>query len=563
VAPATPAVATGVARLRPAVPSSRDLAPDVWGWNDTTWSEATSLGSRAGFPARDGAHTNTGLADTGLVDAGLVDSAHADSALVDTAPQDPARDNAAWNDTTWSEAGTASGTGPARGTSAVPAAVAGTGTVRGTSRVGGGGTATRGSDPGDDDPDSAGVTGDDRLNGRALADGVAGDRVATKAGSRPPGGPKRAGRRRKRRSPLWAKLVIALGVLIMLASGAAIYAVRLLLHEVDVALPQTVLIDHGTTPVTISGPINILMVGLDTRPDNPANGSRSDSIIIAHIPASHDRVNLVSIPRDSWVHIPTDSAAGWAGGMGKINSAFLIGSRNDAGNAGGMKLLQQTILELTGITFQGALIVDFQGFTEIVNKLGGVWMTVDEKTTSLHHGVLIADPTVRASPYIIDVNSGTPLRHVPGTRPVIYYPGYQHLSAYDALDYVRIRDGLPNADYDRQRHQQQFIKALLKEVYEKGLNDPTKINSFLTSLGKAFQWDGGGRDNSEWIFTLKGINPDSIVTLKTNEGTFHSQRRGGQSTEDLDETSLDLFHAVRDDTVDQFIAQHPDWVTNS
>src|SRR5262249_20841146 len=96
-----------------------------------------------------------------------------------------------------------------------------------------------------------------------------------------------------------------------------------------------------------------------------------------------------------------------------------------------------------------------------------------------------------------------------------------------------------------------------------GLADPTKINSFLTSLGKAFQWDGGGRDNSEWIFTLKGITPSGIVTIKTNDGTFNSHRQGNQSTEELLPASMDLFHSFREDTVAQFIAQHPDWVTNS
>ena len=53
------------------------------------------------------------------------------------------------------------------------------------------------------------------------------------------------------------------------------------------------------------------------------------------------------------------------------------------------------------------------------------------------------------------------------------------------------------------------------------------------------------------------------MTIKTNDGTFNSTRIDGQSTEALTDQSMELMHAVRDDTVDQFLAQYPDWVTNS
>jgi len=349
----------------------------------------------------------------------------------------------------------------------------------------------------------------------------------------------------------------------VLASGGSMVLLKVAEHEVDTALPTMQLIDHGTTPVTIDGTINILMVGIDTRPTNLSLGSRSDSIIIGHIPATHDRIDLVSIPRDTWVDIPPNPATGWAGGSAKINAAFLLGSRNGGGDTGGMELLQKTITNLTGITFQGAMVVNFSGFWLITNRLGGVWMTVDEKAVSLHHGYLTANPTVSAAPFVVDPNTGTPVRSVPGVTPVIYYPGYQHLTATQALDYVRIRDGLPNSDYDRERHQQQFIKALAKEAYQEGMSDPTKITSFISALGKAFEWDGGGRSLSEWIFTLKGIDPSGIVTIKTNDGQFNSKVIAGQSTEALTDTSMQLMHAVRDDTVDQFIAEYPSWVTTS
>ncbi len=107
---------------------------------------------------------------------------------------------------------------------------------------------------------------------------------------------------------------------------------------------------------------------------------------------------------------------------------------------------------------------------------------------------------------------------IPGTRPNVYPKGIDHLNPSQALDFVRSRDGLVGTDYGRQRHQQQFIKAVLQEVYKQGLNDPLKLNSFIGSLGKALVIDRGSASLEDWIFTLKGITPNSLVAIKTNDG---------------------------------------------
>lgn len=385
---------------------------------------------------------------------------------------------------------------------------------------------------------------------------VGGPRPDGSGSNGPPGRPV------KRRSPWWAKLTVGLGALVMVGSGAAMFGTYTLLGEVNKSVQQQTLIDHGTTAVSIDGSINMLMVGLDTRDKNPGMGSRSDSIIIAHIPKSHDTVDMISIPRDTYIHIPADPKTHFKGGYDKINAAFEYGSVDGQGNAGGMTLLQKTITAAYGITFQGALIVNFDGFTDIVTKLGGVTMYVDEKTISLHHGYKTNDPSVKAAPYIIHPD-GTPGARIPGTSPVIYQKGNQHLTAYQALDFVRCRDFLPNADYDRQRHQQQFIKALLQEAYDKGISNPTKMSDFLSSLSKAFVFDGGGRELSDWIFTLKGISPSAIVTLKINDGTYNTVMVGKSSTQQMSATSLELLQDVKSDTVDAFIAKYPKWVTTS
>lgn len=89
-----------------------------------------------------------------------------------------------------------------------------------------------------------------------------------------------------------------------------------------------------------------------------------------------------------------------------------------------------------------------------------------------------------------------------------------------------------NGDYDRERHQQQFIQAVVREARDKGRDDPLKAGDSITSIAKAFVFSGGGIAISTWIFTLKGIGPDSLV-----------------------------LPAIRSDSMDNFIARYPTWVS--
>jgi len=103
----------------------------------------------------------------------------------------------------------------------------------------------------------------------------------------------------------------------------------------------------------------------------------------------------------------------------------------------------------------------------------------------------------------------------------------------------------------------------MQQAYAKGISDPLQISSFLKSLGKAFQFDGGGHNTSDWIFTLKGISPGAIRTIKINDGIYNTVAVGKISTQQMSSDSLQLLDDVRTDTVDNFLAVHPDWVTTS
>ncbi len=391
----------------------------------------------------------------------------------------------------------------------------------------------------------------------------------------PPGKTARGGRGGggKRRDPLWARLMVVFGALLMLVSGVAIFGSKFLVAQATKSVTQQNLLGgagQDRAHVSINGAKNILLVGVDARTNqNPNDPIRSDSIIILHIPASHDRGYLVSIPRDSLVNIPAynNGKVKYSGGQNKINAAFAFGGQGLTGadaRSHGFELLAKTIQNLTGITFDAGAIVDFGGFQDVVSVLGTVHMYVDEQTTSIWLGT--DNKTGKyAAPFHIN-DDGTVGRAIPGVTPQVYNVGWHDFPAYQALDYVRQRDLLANhdLDYGRQRHQQQFIKAVFKQIVSSGtLTSPSKLSKVLDAVGKAVTVDNGGVPLEDWIYAMRGVNPNDLITVKTNDGNLNPGKWNGQDVELLSDTSMDLLHAVKADSMDGFITQHPDWVSAS
>jgi LCP family protein required for cell wall assembly len=266
-----------------------------------------------------------------------------------------------------------------------------------------------------------------------------------------------------------------------------------------------------------------------------------------HIPATHDQAYLVSIPRDLLVDIPAFEKTGFRGGRDKINAAFAFGNENKGGREGGFELLGLTIKQLTGIEFNAGAIIDFGGFQSVVNALGGVDMCVDEHVVSHHIGY--------------DKNGNT-RKIQPGDKPVVYEPGCYRLKPWQALDYVRQRYGLPNGDYDRQRHQQQFLRAVLKEAKKQGVtSNPLKLYNIVNAAGRALTVDTNGISIDDWLFAMRGVINNDLVMLKTNGGKINSGAFNGSSIEQLTDESKQMFEAVKSDTLDSFVVQHPDFVS--
>lgn len=282
--------------------------------------------------------------------------------------------------------------------------------------------------------------------------------------------PPRHARRRRRRVLPW----IALGAAILVL-GTGGYAAASYLRFADgvrkvdaIPVPSASASATTATLPDIDGAAqNILLVGDDERPagasqqelaqlgtQEDGGSDDTDTMIVLHIAAGGRSAELISLPRDSYVPIPGH-------GTGKLNSAFMLGSEQGGGDAGGAQLLISTVQDLTGLTIDHFIRVSLLGFYDIVKILGPV-------TVCLNHAV--------QDPY-----SGIDLP-----------AGVSTLDAQQALAFVRQRHGLPGGDLDREARQQYFLSLEAKQVLSADtLLNPVKVQQLIGAVSSSLETDQG------------------------------------------------------------------------
>jgi LCP family protein required for cell wall assembly len=198
-----------------------------------------------------------------------------------------------------------------------------------------------------------------------------------------------------------------------------------------------------------------LVIGYDHRA-NEAKGlpSRSDTVMLIRTdPATHS-VSMLSFPRDMIVDIHCPGQPVFAG---KINSAYATC---------GSKGTVETVSGLIGLPINFLITVNFRGFKEIVNHLGGVWIDVDRRYFNDNAGL---SPTF-------------------GYAKINLQPGYQLLTGGSALDYVRYRH--TDSDLFRVARQQEFVKAMKYQfAHHFGL---TKVPGIIGALTRNIEVASGG-----------------------------------------------------------------------
>lgn len=275
---------------------------------------------------------------------------------------------------------------------------------------------------------------------------------------------------RKQAVKRWS-LITLIAVAVLLVGGVA-YG-YLWFRSIDsnmskAALSDTKLQEALDEPsAKASEPFTVLLTGNDRRPGETK--ARADTIILAKVDPKAKKIWMLSIPRDTRVEIP-----GY--GVDKINASKFIG-----GNA----LLVETVKEFTGLPVNYYVDINFRGFVNAVNTLGGLWIDVD---------VPIDDWKADMSPD----NSAQTIE-----------PGPQLLDGYHALTYVRSRN-FPDADFTRMRHQQTFFKALAAQMTKPG--NFFKIPTVVNGISKYVSSTLPAADMIRVAQSLQGIESQNIQT---------------------------------------------------
>lgn len=268
------------------------------------------------------------------------------------------------------------------------------------------------------------------------------------------------------RRRLFTKILAAAGAIVLLIIGGSAWAIATLngkIHKADVS--GALGTDRPSQASGPSTPLNVLLMGSDTRvgQGNTAYGSgawepgaHSDTNLLIHISADRTSAIVVSIPRDSMVPSPVDCSPTQPIADWKIHQW------NQNYTVGGPGCVIRTLEGNTGIFVDHYAVVDFNGFKDMVDALGGVEVctpvAIDDKASKLSLS-----------------------------------PGYHTLTGEQALGYVRVRKTLGDgSDLGRIKRQQAFLSSVAQKATSTSLLlRPDKLYGFLSAASSSLTTDPG------------------------------------------------------------------------
>jgi LCP family protein required for cell wall assembly len=266
----------------------------------------------------------------------------------------------------------------------------------------------------------------------------------------PPG---RTGRRLVLQIVGWSAFVVTM-LAVGLTGGSYLY-----LHEsVAAVAAHTESVKEAAEKLDVplaNQPATALVIGYDHRKSDGKDApSRSDTLMLVRADPGAKTISLLSLPRDLSVPVICPGRQTFTA---KINSAYAY-----CGETGSL----QTVRSFTGIPINYLITVNFRGFRQLVDRLGGVWMDVDRRYFNDHSG-----PT--------------------GYATIDLQPGYQRLSGLRALDFVRFRH--TDSDFYRNARQQEFVRAMKDQIQSNfSLLKLPQVIKVITSNVEVGQ--GGGKD---------------------------------------------------------------------
>ena len=278
-------------------------------------------------------------------------------------------------------------------------------------------------------------------------------------------------------------------------------------NESMLPAPTASSVPHASpAPNATASPVTFVIMGSDSRDTSNAGDGRSDVLMVAYLSGDRQHAYLVSFPRDMWVDIPGH-------GQAKINAAYAWG---------GPALTVQTLEGLTGTKMDHAVLMDFQGFIELTNVLGGV----------------------------------TVYNHYDSSSSGYHFPqGEVTLQGEKALAYVRERYDLPHGDFDRAQRQRDVVQAIIDKILSAGVvGNPATFGQMLDQLSGTMTVDSG-LTNAQITSLATSIRFTSGAAVRTLQAPVSGTGTSadGQSIDIVNYDKLKLLaQAMQTDQMEQY-----------
>ncbi len=327
--------------------------------------------------------------------------------------------------------------------------------------------------------------------------------------------PQRGGTRKRR-----GLLAVLLGAAALVVAGSLV-AAGLYVASIDRALNQNLqhssdqlpaeTSDEGEArPAKVGNAVDYVLMGSDSRDASNAGNGRSDVLMVMHLTGDRKNAYMISFPRDMYVPIPGH-------GKDKINAAFAFG---------GPQLTVRTLEGVLGTRMDHVALIDFEGFINLTDELGGV--TVYNKHASVSGG------------YHFPVGNVT-------------------LRGKQALAYVRERKQLPNGDLDRAERQRAVLQAILaKGLAKETISNPLRFVSFVQGVSRYVTVDDQLTESElrKTAVSLR-MTPRDIRTLQAPISGFGTSPTK-QSIDIVDQKKLkELAKALKTDQMDSYVEKYP------
>ncbi|WP_431989589.1 LCP family protein [Streptomyces albogriseolus] len=291
---------------------------------------------------------------------------------------------------------------------------------------------------------------------------------------------------RRRRTGRW--ILLTLAVLLVAGAGAAYWLWSDLDGNINGVDINEAIGDDRPEKLPTSGQ-NILILGSDSRAGDNAElktgkiaGARSDTALVMHIPEGRTQAVAVSIPRDTLVTRPECKDA-----YGSTVAAAERVMFNSIYSQVGPACVVKTVEKMSGVRMDHYVEIDFAGFKDLVDAIGGVEVTVDQDIRDTSSG--------------LDLTAGT-----------------HRLDGTESLQFVRTRHGIGDgSDLGRIGLQQEFMIALLGEIKKQDLlGSPAKTYEIADTLTAALTTDSELASLTalaEFGRSMNGVDPGSMETI--------------------------------------------------